>query len=504
MNSKKKQLYPKSSLPRGQKDISGDELRITNLIISKISAVYESYGFEGLSTPAFEFSESLGKFLPDDDRPNSGVFSFLDDDDQWLSLRYDLTSPLARYVAENNDQLPKPFRRYQTGSVWRNEKPGPGRFREFIQMDVDNIGPDNPIADAEMVMIASDCVENLGIPTKNYDIRVSNRKILDAIIEVINNDNNDDISAERQLIILRAIDKLDRIGYEGVEKLLGSGRKDESGDFTKGAELESLQIKRIIDFTQSGESSRSATLSNLNKLVYGSSIGEQGIEELSAINSFLNDTGYGDEKIIFDPSVVRGLGYYTGPIFEANLSFDNNSDSNISNFGSIGGGGRYDDLVARFNGNTMPATGFSIGVSRLYTTLKSMNYNLEDKNYGPVIILSMDKEAQANYHKMAKELRDIGIKTEVYTGNSGLKAQMKYADRRNSPLVIIEGTIEREEGTLTIKDLIEGKKLSNSVQDRETWTEKRPAQEVIKRSSLIDKVCNIMQRYGYKENDKKY
>ena len=499
MNKKKKQLYPRSSLPRGQKDISGDELRITNLIISKISAVYESYGFEGLSTPAFEFSEALGKFLPDDDRPNSGVFSFLDDDDQWLSLRYDLTSPLARYVAENNDLLPKPFRRYQTGSVWRNEKPGPGRFREFIQIDADNVGTDNPIADAEMVMIAADCIESLGISNENYDVRISNRKILDAIIEIIHNDNKEDISAERQLIILRAIDKLDKIGYEGVEKLLGSGRKDESGDFTKGAELAVSQIVRIIDFTQSGDSSRSTTLDNLNKLVYGSSIGEEGIEELSVINNFLNDTGYGDEKIIFDPSVVRGLGYYTGPIFEANLSFSNNLDSNSSSFGSIGGGGRYDDLVARFNGNTMPATGFSIGVSRLYATLKSINYNLVDNFYGPVIILSMDKEAQANYHKMAKELRDVGIKTEVYTGSFGLKAQMKYADRRHSPLVIIEGTIEREEGTLTIKDLIEGKKLSNSVQDRETWTEKRPAQEVIQRSDLVNKVCNMMQRYGYQK-----
>jgi histidyl-tRNA synthetase len=499
MNKKKKQLYPRSSLPRGQKDISGDELRITNLIISKISAVYESYGFEGLSTPAFEFSEALGKFLPDDDRPNSGVFSFLDDDDQWLSLSYDLTSPLARYVAENNDLLPKPFRRYQTGSVWRNEKPGPGRFREFIQIDADNVGTDNPIADAEMVMIAADCIESLGISNENYDVRISNRKILDAIIEIIHNDNKEDISAERQLIILRAIDKLDRIGYEGVEKLLGSGRKDESGDFTKGAELAVSQIVRIIDFTQSGDSSRSTTLDNLNKLVYGSSIGEEGIEELSVINNFLNDTGYGDEKIIFDPSVVRGLGYYTGPIFEANLSFSNNLDSNSSSFGSIGGGGRYDDLVARFNGNTMPATGFSIGVSRLYATLKSINYNLVDNFYGPVIILSMDKEAQANYHKMAKELRDVGIKTEVYTGSFGLKAQMKYADRRHSPLVIIEGTIEREEGTLTIKDLIEGKKLSNSVQDRETWTEKRPAQEVIQRSDLVNKVCNMMQRYGYQK-----
>ena len=499
MNKKKKQLYPRSSLPRGQKDISGDELRITNLIISKISAVYESYGFEGLSTPAFEFSEALGKFLPDDDRPNSGVFSFLDDDDQWLSLRYDLTSPLARYVAENYDLLPKPFRRYQTGSVWRNEKPGPGRFREFIQIDADNVGTDNPIADAEMVMIAADCIESLGISNENYDVRISNRKILDAIIEIIHNDNKEDISAERQLIILRAIDKLDRIGYEGVEKLLGSGRKDESGDFTKGAELAVSQIVRIIDFTQSGDSSRSTTLDNLNKLVYGSSIGEEGIEELSVINNFLNDTGYGDEKIIFDPSVVRGLGYYTGPIFEANLSFSNNLDSNSSSFGSIGGGGRYDDLVARFNGNTMPATGFSIGVSRLYATLKSINYNLVDNFYGPVIILSMDKEAQANYHKMAKELRDVGIKTEVYTGSFGLKAQMKYADRRHSPLVIIEGTIEREEGTLTIKDLIEGKKLSNSVQDRETWTEKRPAQEVIQRSDLVNKVCNMMQRYGYQK-----
>src|SRR5438093_4711711 len=218
----------KARLPRGFADRGGAEIAATRRILDKIRAVYERYGFEPLETPAIEYTDALGKFLPDQDRPNEGVFSFQDDDEQWLSLRYDLTAPLARYVAEHFDTLPKPYRSYREGWVFRNEKAGPGRFRQFMQFDADTVGSASPAADAEICMMAADTMEALGIPRGQYVVKVNNRKVLDGVREIIG--VNDDAS---WLTVMRAIDKLDRLGVAGVRQLLGEGRKDESGDFTK-------------------------------------------------------------------------------------------------------------------------------------------------------------------------------------------------------------------------------------------------------------------------------
>src|SRR5262245_46121446 len=247
MPSDAKLNRPKARLPRGFSDRSTAEIAATRRMIDEIRTVYERYGFEPVETPAIEYTDALGKFLPDQDRPNEGVFSFQDDDEQWLSLRYDLTAPLARYVAENFDTLPKPYRSYRVGFVFRNEKPGPGRFRQFMQFDADTVGSASPAADAEMCMMAADTMEALGIPRGSYAVKVNNRKVLDGVLEWLG--LGGDANAGRKLTVLRAVDKFDRLGEVGVKALLGDGRKDESGDFTKGAGLDGAAIDRVIAST---------------------------------------------------------------------------------------------------------------------------------------------------------------------------------------------------------------------------------------------------------------
>src|SRR6202790_3102726 len=241
----KKPQKLRARLPRGLADRGPAEIAATRRMTETIREVFERYGFEPVETPAMEFTDALGKFLPDQDRPNEGVFSFQDDDEQWISLRYDLTAPLARYVAENFDSLPKPYRSYREGYVYRNEKPGPGRFRQFMQFDADTVGSSSPAADAEMCMLAADTMEALGIPRGSYVVKVNNRKVLDGVMESIGLGGEG--NAGRRLTVLRAIDKLDRLGIEGVKQLLREGRKDESGDFTRGAGLTDEQAARVIN-----------------------------------------------------------------------------------------------------------------------------------------------------------------------------------------------------------------------------------------------------------------
>jgi len=496
MAKKNKVIRPKARLPRGLRDVRGNEVRFLERMLGQIREVYDSYGFEPLETSAFEYSDALGKFLPDDDRPNEGVFSFTDDDDQWLSLRYDLTAPLARFVAENNDGLPKPFRRYQTGSVWRNEKPGPGRYRQFTQFDADTVGAPAPAADAEIAMMAADCLERLGINRGQYIIRVNNRKILDGVLEKIGISGYEPEMELKRGTVLRAIDKLDRLGIEGVRLLLGDGRKDDSGDFTKGAGLDAAAIDAIIAFTQTTAKDRPSVLANLKDLVGDSEIGAQGIAELDGMHELLTAAGFEDDRVVFDASVVRGLGYYTGPVMEAELTFETEGEEGgVERFGSVGGGGRYDGLIKRFKGIEVPATGFSIGVSRLYAALEHLDVLSAQDVVAPVIVLVMDRDRLPEYQRMATELRDAGIRAEMYVGGSGMRAQMKYADRRGSPCVVIAGEDEFNEGQVTIKDLVEGLAMSEHISDNEEWRSGRPAQMTVSRDQLVATVAGIISSH---------
>ena len=494
---------PEARLPKGFRDIEAAEIRQANDMVAKIRAVYERYGFEPLETPAFEYTDALGKFLPDSDRPNEGVFSLQDEDEQWMSLRYDLTAPLARYVAQNFQSLPKPFRCYATGNVFRNEKPGPGRFRQFTQFDADTVGTESIAADAEMCMLAADTLEALGLKGK-YVIKVNNRKVLDGVLELAGVDPASPVDAARRLTVLRAMDKFDKFGAEGVALLLGKGRKDESGDFTKGAGLEKEPIEVLVNYlsvryitTKGGDlAGWSASFNAWRNIVGNSNIGSTGIGELEQIAEILWSAGFKYDQVSFDPSVVRGLDYYTGPVFEAELTFAvQNDDGQPVRFGSVGGGGRYDDLVARFTGQKVPATGFSIGVSRLQAALNALSVKKESAAAGPVVVLVMDKGELASYQKLTQTLRNAGIRAEMYLGSSGMKAQMKYADKRGAPVVVIQGSDERAKGEVTLKDLVEGAKAAAAIKDNKEWKEARPAQLSVPEAKMVDAVREILKRH---------
>ncbi|MGZ9103750.1 MAG: histidine--tRNA ligase, partial [Rhodoplanes sp.] len=499
MNSKPKPNKLKARLPRGLSDRGPAEIAATRRMIEKIRDVYERYGFEPVETPAFEYTDALGKFLPDQDRPNEGVFSFQDDDEQWLSLRYDLTAPLARYVAENFQALALPYRSYRYGWVFRNEKPGPGRFRQFMQFDADTVGSASPAADAEMCMMAADTMEALGIPRGSYVVKVSNRKVWDGMLEAI--ELGGDENEARRLIVLRAIDKLDRLGVDSVRLLLGQGRKDESGDFTKGAGLSDNQIctlmevieqaaissKKMQDAASAGDIFNNDVdqeyfLLKTHGSFYDSDLCVEGLNGLEEIRGLVRAAKHGLDRIRIDPSVVRGLEYYTGRVFEVELTFPiEDEDGKPMRFGSVGGGGRYDGLVARFRGEQVPATGFSIGVSRMLAALKHLG-KIEDRPApGPVVVTVFDRDRVADYQRMVQQLRDAPrvpdkpdgprIRAELYLGNPrNFPNQLKYADRRNSPCVVIQGGNERENPAgpqVIVKDLIVGAELAKLEKGRE-------------------------------------
>ncbi|MDR4307533.1 histidine--tRNA ligase [Chelatococcus sambhunathii] len=480
-------------LPRGFADRGAAELKAVREMADAIRETYELWGFEGLETPAFEYTDALGKFLPDQDRPNAGVFSLQDDDEQWMSLRYDLTAPLARFVAENFQRLPKPYRTYRFGPVFRNEKPGPGRFRQFLQFDADIVGAPNVTADAEMCMMMADTLEAVGVKRGDYVIKVNNRKILDGVMEAIG--LGGDENAGRRLTVLRAIDKFDRLGADGVRALLGAGRKDESGDFTKGAGLDEDAAGRVLAILGAKAPTNRETASRLSGEFASTPTGAEGAAELSQMAELIEAADYAD-RVSVDPSVVRGLEYYTGPVFEAELTFEiADEDGRPIQFGSVGGGGRYDGLVGRFMAENVPATGFSIGMSRLLAALAALKKD-EAKAPGPVVVLVLDRDRIGDSMALASRLRAAGIAAECYLGGSGMKAQMKYADRRNAPCVVIQGSDEREKGEVTLKDLVEGAKAAQAIADRAEWTESRPAQVTVPEADLVPQVQAILARHA--------
>jgi histidyl-tRNA synthetase len=482
----KKPQKLKARLPRGLADRGPAEIAATRQMVEKIREVFERYGFEPVETPAMEYTDALGKFLPDQDRPNEGVFSFQDDDEQWISLRYDLTAPLARYVAENFDGLPKPYRSYRSGYVYRNEKPGPGRFRQFMQFDADTVGSASPAADAEMCMMAADTMEALGVPRGSYVVKVNNRKVLDGVLEAIGLGGEE--NAGRRLTVLRAIDKLDKFSVDEVHKLLGPGRWDGGeegkGDFTKGAGLSLADARVVLGVTEKrDEWKETIAAAEIAKLVAAS--------------------GY-EDRIRIDPSVVRGLEYYTGPVYEVELLLETKDEKGRPvRFGSVGGGGRYDGLVSRFRGEPVPATGFSIGVSRLQAALTLLGKLDTTPEFGPVVVTVFDRDRVADYQQMVATLRNAKIRAELYLGNpKSMGNQLKYADRRNAPCVIIQGSDEKGDPAgpqVLLKDLILGAELSKLEKDRDEYLQKQgEAQTKAPQASLVEAVRKILDRHGVK------
>ena len=524
--------------PRGFVDRSPDDIRATDKMIAKIREVYERYGFDPVETPMFEYTDALGKFLPDSDRPNEGVFSLQDDDEQWMSLRYDLTAPLARHVAENINDIQLPFRSYRQGWVFRNEKPGPGRFRQFMQFDADSVGAPGVQADAEMCMMMADAMEALGIKRGDYVIRVNNRKVLDGVMEAIGVTD-----PGQKLTVLRAIDKLDKFGVEGVRLLLGAGRKDESGDFTKGAGLDADTADNLLQTVayaellepqigydswdcpnpfyvppQTWSAELVASKQGIQEVNKSGRIRDphrfwdylgvlaafydlnpttiSALSELELVADLIISQGY-DGRVEVDPSVVRGLEYYTGPVYEAELTFDvTNEKGEKVQFGSVGGGGRYDGLVKRFTGQDVPATGFSIGVSRLMTALKNLGKLDVSDVAAPVLVTVMDRDTESlgRYQQFTQMLRNAGIRAEMYQGNpKDFPKQLRYADRRNCPVAIIQGGNERAEGKLIVKDLIEGKRIAATIIDNAEWREAKAGEHLVDEDRMLETVTAILK-----------
>ncbi|OYW66937.1 MAG: histidine--tRNA ligase [Bosea sp. 12-68-7] len=503
----------KARQPRGFVDRGPADVAATERMLAVIRGSFSRYGFDPVETPFVEYTDALGKFLPDQDRPNEGVFSFQDDDEQWLSLRYDLTAPLARYVAENYDALPKPYRSYRAGYVFRNEKPGPGRFRQFMQFDADIVGAGSVAADAEICMLAADTMEALGIQRGDYVVKVNNRKVLDGFLEHLK------IEGPQKLAVLRTIDKADKLDLVELQKLLGEGRRDESGDFTQGAKLGESEIDFIsrnflmgplldaVDGAAAYTSERTLKYLDSNRAIW-----PEGLDELRQIDDLLRGAGYGSDRVRIDHTVVRGLEYYTGPVYEVELTFPvTNEDGQVVRFGSVAGGGRYDGLVGRFRPEPVPATGFSIGVSRLYTALKAVKSPIVDsRNELPlVVVTAMDNkspEFMPGYQAMVSALRQAKAaddkplcRADLYLGSSGFNAQMKYADRRGAVCAIIQGSSERDAGTVVIKDLILGAELAAASRDVKDSAEHKAkqaeAQFSVPVEGLVEGVKTVLARH---------
>ena len=490
---KNKVRRPRAETPKGFRDYFGPAVQARSQMLQSIAEVYHSHGFDPLETSALETVEALGKFLPDLDRPNEGVFAF-EEDTTWLALRYDLTAPLARVFAQHRNDLPTPYRRYAMGPVWRNEKPDPGRFRQFYQCDADTVGASSVAADAQICAMLAEALEVAGIAPDDFQVRINNRKVLNGVMEAagILDPDAPETHARERGIVLRAIDKLDRLGPKGVRALIGEGRKDVSGDFTQGAGLSGEAADLFLAFTQAGRSDGAATCGALRELVGGSQIGAEGVNELETMADILSGHGL-EGRAIIDPSVVRGLGYYTGPVFEAELTFEITDEKGRKRqFGSVAGGGRYDDLVKRFTGQAVPATGVSIGVDRLLAALEASG-RAQAAPQGPVVVTVMDRERVGEALSMAAELRAAGIRAEAYLGNGNMGKQLKYADTRAAPVAVIAGSDERERGVVQLKDLALGARLAANIETHEDWSA-QPAQMEVSRSDLVAEVARMMAR----------
>ncbi|WP_136650548.1 histidine--tRNA ligase [Paracoccus aeridis] len=494
MAKDQKPRRPRAETPKGFRDYFGAEVSERKAMLDRIAEVYHRHGFDALETSGIETVEALGKFLPDVDRPNAGVFAWQEEavpgggSGDWLALRYDLTAPLARVAAQYRNDLPSPYRRYAMGPVWRNEKPGPGRFRQFYQCDADTVGAASVVADAEIIAMLADALEAAGIARGDYLVRVNNRKVLNGVLDAMGVTD-----AGQAADVLRTIDKFDKVGEAGVRELLTTGRTDASGAEIEGVGLEPAQAEPVIAFLTSRGATNDETLSNLRSAVGASAVGAEGVDELAEIAAVLDATGMGADRVVIDPSIVRGLGYYTGPVFEAELTFEILDDKGRKRqFGSVAGGGRYDDLVERFTGQKVPATGVSIGVDRLLAALREKGIAGAD-SAGPVVVTVMDRDRMADYQAMAADLRAAGIRAEVYLGNPrNFGNQLKYADKRRSPVAVIQGADEAARGVVQVKDLILGAKIAAEASVEE-W-KSQPAQVEVARDALVGTVREMLSR----------
>lgn len=473
---KAKRVTPE--LLKGFRDYPPKEEIARQKLIAVFRQVFESFGFSPLQTPALERIEVLKGSDYGSDNLES-IFSFTGPEKVDVALRFELTASLARFVAGNPD-LPLPFRRYQFGPVWRVDKPGPGRFREFTQFDIDSVGTASMLADAEIMAAIAKSFEQLG--QSHYRIRYSNRRILNGLAEYAG------ISIDRAPDVFRVIDKLEKQGIEAVRLELGPGRVDQSGDRIPGLGLPEKQIEILEEFLAIQKTAGpDGCLAVAAELLKGMAEAEAGIGELREIGEYLRHFGVSADKAHVDLTIVRGLGYYTGPVFETFLD-------DIPEVGSVFAGGRYDGLVERFLGKKIPGTGASAGIDRLLAALMSRDLIVPQETISDVIVTVMDRDKLPHYIAILNEIRDSGIRAEIFLGETkNLTKQLKYADRVGIPVAVILGSDEFERNEVTVKNLVAGRRQALEVGNREEWLKAENIQETIPRESLISHVSALLE-----------
>ncbi|MGE3109888.1 MAG: histidine--tRNA ligase [Phycisphaerales bacterium] len=480
-------------LYRGLRDYLPDQMGARQRIIDTIRGVYENYGFAPLGTPAIEYMDVL--VGTGGQEANTSIFGVKGPEDEKIGLRFDLTVPLARVVSQYPD-LPRPFRRYQVSPVWRADKPDRGRYREFTQFDIDAVGVETDLADTEIMAAMADTLTALKVGP--FRVRFSSRKILELLLKfaevppvmrvkkrVGGGGGGSGGAASVETVedrpatdVFRVLDKLDKIGIERVRLELTTGYKDDSGDFVPGLGLDMSQVRRIEEFLAIKGDSRQAVLDQLARTFAGVGGAEAEISVIRRISDTLGSLGYGDDRIAVDLSIARGLAYYTGPVFEAVLL-------DAPQFGSVFGGGRYDDLVLRFLGERVPATGASIGVDRLLAALVELKRIDLRPTTSQVLVAVFDQDLRSEYVSMAFELRRAGVPTELYLGSKAIGKQIKYADQQRIPVVVLVGSDEHSRGVVVLKEMNEGRQKASEAASRSEWLRTRPGQLEVPRADLV-------------------
>ena len=465
-------------LSRGLRDLLPDYMLARQRMIDTIRQVYELYGFSPLETPAVEYLDVLSGSAGQE--AQESIFRVTNPEEEPLGLRFDLTVPLSRVVSQYQQDLNLPFRRYQVSSVWRADKPAAGRYREFTQFDIDSVGAESDVADTEILAAICDTLTALQVGP--YRVRVSSRRILNLLLE------HAAIPPTEATDVFRVLDKLDKLGIDKVRKELTTGYEDESGAPIRGLGLTGEQVAKIEEFlTISGED-REAVLGRLQGLFSSLPHASDEIEILRSISAQLDSLGYGSDRVMLDPSIARGLAYYTGPVFEAVLL-------DAPQFGAIFAGGRYDDLVTRFSGRRIPATGASIGVDRLLAALIELKRIPLRRTTTQVLVTTMDPSLMAEYLAITYELRRAGIRTEINVGKpKRLGKQLQRADRLEIPYVVILGADELARGVVTLKEMEIGREKATAVSGHQEWKAARFGQQEVKRTDLVATVKQLLEQ----------
>ncbi|NLN93913.1 MAG: histidine--tRNA ligase [Candidatus Hydrogenedens sp.] len=468
---------------KGFQDQLPEDMMVRQHVIDTIRKSYELFGFQPLDTPVIEGIETL--MGAGGTEISKEIFCLETPEGEGAALRFDLTVPFARVISQYRDKLKLPFRRYHMGPVFRADKPGPGRFRQFTQFDIDIAGARTIAADAEIIAVLCHALAALGLKkeeTPLFRIRISNRVLLDALLQ-----GNGLEDLEKIKHVLRVIDKLQKVGIDNVRLELGPGRIDDSGDPIPGVHLPEPLIESILVFVAVTAGSRPEIIEKLEALLPQTALSEEAFSQMRELNSCLNALDISEAEAVFDPSLTRGLDYYTGPVFEIEIP-------SCREVGSVGGGGRYNQLCNRFLKQDIPATGASIGLDRLLTAMHRLEVVSTQKSNVQVAIATVGKVSREEVLKIAAELRSEGIATLPYLGNKkNMGDQLSNADRYEIPVAVILGEDELQRDEVSIKNLIQGKEMRQDITDRDAYRQAgTAAQQTVPRKEMITVIRTML------------